>query len=556
MSTPDQDGAADNLVLIGFMGSGKSSIARELANLTGRRSVDTDYLVSKGQGLPIPVIFARHGESYFRERESEALRSLQASRRLIIATGGGIVLREENVPLLRGLGCVVWLRANEEVLYERVQRNAKRPLLQTANPRATLAEFLLKRDPQYAACADVTIDTTPHSHAEVAEIVLGLAGRFFAARRQARSPDRGRRVKEAIVEHALGLGFALCRVARCGPPKHGAQFLEWLDEGMAGEMETWLARSSHKRVNPEEVLPGARAVVVLAMNYWQGPVADPSRAADDHGPGGRIARYAWGGDYHDLIQEKLRAMDVFLQTLGGRQRYYVDTGPVLERDFAADAGAGWQGKSTMLLHPELGTWYFLAELLTTLDLTPDAPVTPRCGSCTRCLDACPTGAIRREEPYKLDARRCVSYLTIELKGSIPLEFRPLIGDRIYGCDDCLEACPWNRFAEASREAVFQARAGTTGWVLRDYLALTDEGFRELFRGSPIKRTKRRGFLRNVCVALGNVGGAADLPALERAADGRRTIDRRTRLWAIEQIRIRIGMIGHSAFVIRSLFLLP
>lgn len=345
-------------------------------------------------------------------------------------------------------------------------------------------------------------------------------------------------MKPGVVEHALGLGFALCKVAQCTPPRHGAAFLEWLDNGMAGEMGTWLDRSKHKRVDPQEVLPGARSVVVLAMNYWQGPPPASPVLKGDVGVGGRIARYAWGSDYHDLIEAKLCALDGFMQSLGGRQRYYVDTGPVLERDFAAEAGAGWQGKSTMLLHPELGTWYFLAELLTTLELTPDAPVPPRCGSCTRCLDACPTGAIRHDQPYRLDARRCVSYLTIELKGSIPLELRPLIGDRIYGCDDCLEACPWNRFAKVSREATFQARPGTTGWALRDYLALTDEDFRELFRGSPIKRTKRRGLLRNVCVALGNVGDTTDLPALRRAAQDAEPLIVEHAFWAIEQIERR------------------
>ena len=340
-------------------------------------------------------------------------------------------------------------------------------------------------------------------------------------------------MKPAVVAHALSLGFSLCRVARCGPPRHGAAFVEWLDGGLAGEMEPWLARSKHRRLDPQEVLPGARSVVVLALNYWQGPDARPVPG------GGRIARYAWGDDYHDLIGEKLRALDAFMAGLGGQQRYYVDTGPVLERDFAAEAGAGWQGKSTMLLHPELGTWYFLAELLTTLDLDADPPQPSRCGRCTRCLDACPTGAIRHDQPYRLDARRCVSYLTIELKGSIPEEFRPLIGDRIYGCDDCLEACPWNRFAQASREAAFQSRAGTAaGFLLRDYLALTDETFRELFRGSPIKRTKRRGFLRNVCVALGNVGTADDLPALERAAADHEPLIVEHARWAIERINGR------------------
>ncbi len=211
---------------------------------------------------------------------------------------------------------------------------------------------------------------------------------------------------------------------------------------------------------------------------------------------------------------KLEQLSAFLAERGGAQKCYVDTGPILERDYAAEAGIGWHGKSTMLVDPKLGTWFFLAEILTTLDLPPDAPQPARCGTCTRCITACPTGAIT--DAHRLDARRCISYLTIELKGSIPLELRPLIGDRIYGCDDCLDACPWNRFAAVSREAAFAARPANS-MPLRDYLSLDDIQFRALFRGSPIKRIKRRGFLRNVCVALGNTGDAADLPALQRVS---------------------------------------
>ncbi len=342
-------------------------------------------------------------------------------------------------------------------------------------------------------------------------------------------------MKAALVEQAQALGFSLCRVARCAPPVHGASFVTWLDDGMAGEMTPWLERGSQKRLDPQAVLPGARSMVVLALNYWQG---ERQTSLAEIPARGRIARYAWGDDYHGLIEAKLQALDAFLQTAGGVQRWYVDTGPVLERDFAAEAGAGWHGKSTMLLHPELGTWYFLAEILTTLDLLPDAPVPPRCGSCTRCLDACPTGAIRRDRPYHLDARLCISYLTIEHRGAIPLELRPLLGDRIYGCDDCLDACPWNRFAQVSREAAFQARPGTAGLALRDYLRLSEDDFRALFRGSPIKRTKRRGLLRNVCVALGNVGSPADLPALQQTAAGEEEMIAEHARWAISRIAER------------------
>ncbi len=342
-------------------------------------------------------------------------------------------------------------------------------------------------------------------------------------------------MKAALLEHARELGFALCRVARCAAPPHAPAFTQWLDDGMAGEMTPWLERGEQKRADPQLVLDGARSVIVLALNYWQGPSPPTLPGAPSTG---RVARYAWGDDYHELIAQKLRALDCYLQTLGGVQRCYVDTGPILERDFAAQAGAGWHGKSTMLLHPELGTWYFLAEILTTLDLEPDAPVPPRCGSCTRCLDACPTGALRRDRPLTLDARLCISYLTIEHKGAIPLELRPLMGDRIYGCDDCLDACPWNRFAQVSREAAFRARPGTVGMALRDYLAMSQEDFSAAFKGSPVKRTKRRGLLRNVCVALGNVGTPDDLPALTRAATQEEPLVAEHARWAIERIHAR------------------
>jgi epoxyqueuosine reductase len=293
----------------------------------------------------------------------------------------------------------------------------------------------------------------------------------------------------------------------------------------------WLERNKERRMDPQQVLPGARSVVVLAMNYWQGEAAETGGA----GARGRVARYAWGDDYHDLMEGRLRELDAWLAARGGVQKRYADTGPVLERDFAALAGAGWQGKSTMLISRELGTWFFLAEILTTLEIVADAPAPDRCGTCERCMTACPTGAI--SAPRQLDARRCISYLTIELKGPIPVEFRELIGDRIYGCDDCLAACPWNRFARASHETAFAARAGVR-LSLTEMLALSEEQFRAVFRGSPIKRLKRRGLLRNVCVALGNVGTGHDLPALERAARDPEPLIREHAEWALGRIRER------------------
>lgn len=313
-------------------------------------------------------------------------------------------------------------------------------------------------------------------------------------------------------------------------------------------------------MDPQQVLPGARSVIVLAMNYWQEgkgsglglsdaliqerfpkPRPDPDNAAlensePESGPSGRIARYAWGDDYHDVIEKKLAELDAWLIERGGRQRCYVDTGPILERDFAALAGIGWHGKSTMLIHPKLGTWFFLAEILTTLEIEPDEALGDHCGKCARCINACPTQAITA--PHRVDARRCVSYLTIENKGPIPEEFRTRIGDRIYGCDDCLSACPWNRWAVESRESAFAAREFVHGWTLREFLTLDDDGFRALFRKSPIKRVKRRGFLRNVCVALGNIGDRDDLPALEKAAADPEPLIAEHAAWAIARIRER------------------
>jgi epoxyqueuosine reductase len=346
----------------------------------------------------------------------------------------------------------------------------------------------------------------------------------------------GSELKRKLIDFAKKIGFDSCRVAVCGPPPHANEFGHWLRDGAAGEMG-YMQRGEEKRRDPQNVLPGARSIIVLALNYWQGQQGAADTAASTAAMG-RIARYAWGDDYHDLIAGKLDKIDNFLRGFSGTQKCYVDTGPVLERDYAALAGIGWHGKSTMLIDERLGTWFFLAEVLTTLALPADAPVRDRCGTCERCMKACPTGAITG--PYKLDARRCISYLTIELKGPIPIEFRSLIGDRIFGCDDCLDACPWNRFAQVSRESAFASRRSTVGMALAEYLNLSDAEFRALFRDSPIKRIKRRGFVRNVCVALGNVGDLDDLPALQRAALDAEPLVAEHANWAIGRIRERFN----------------
>lgn len=335
-------------------------------------------------------------------------------------------------------------------------------------------------------------------------------------------------IKSALVAKARSLGFDDCRVAPALPAAHRDLYEQWIAEGKHGDM-AWMARNIERRTDPRIVLPGAQSVIVLALNYYQGS-----------GPqtGWRIARYAWNDDYHDLIEKKLRELDAFLISQGGTQKPYVDTGPVLERDFASEAGLGWGGKSTMQIHRQLGTWFFLADILTTLDLPADTPAQDRCGKCTRCIVACPTQAITA--PRRMDARRCISYLTIESKGPIPPEFRRAIGDHIYGCDACLDACPWNRHAQESREVAFQARESVFSKSLRDFLTLTDDEFRALFAKSPIKRIKRPAFLRNVCVALGNTGTQDDLPALEAAAADPHPLIAEHAAWAITEIRVRHG----------------
>src|SRR6266516_1428294 len=350
-------------------------------------------------------------------------------------------------------------------------------------------------------------------------------------------------LKAQLVSFARQIGFDSCRIAVCNPPAHATEFRKWLRQDGHGEMN-YMQRGEEKRCDPQKVLPGAKSIVVLALNYFQGEEIrrSPASAKLRHGrqtaATGRIARYALGDDYHDVIEAKLDKIDQFLRDFGGQQKCYVDTGPILERDHAAQSGIGWHGKNTMLIDEQLGTWFFLAEILTTIELPADDPVPDRCGTCDRCIKACPTGAITA--PHRLDARRCISYLTIELKGSIPLELRPLVGDRIFGCDDCLDACPWNRFAQVSHETAFAARHSTLGMSLREYLEVTDAEFRAVFKNSPIKRIKRRGFLRNVCVALGNAGDVSDIPALKRALADEEPLIAEHAEWAIHQIRSRQG----------------
>jgi len=333
--------------------------------------------------------------------------------------------------------------------------------------------------------------------------------------------------KKNIQLIAQQLGFDDCRVSQVREAAHAAHYRQWIADGCAQDMK-WLERGVDRRTNPALVVDGACSVVSLAMNYFPGP--------ENPNVDYRIARYAWNEDYHDLMESKLKELNETMLDMGGLQRFYSDTGPMLERDFATSAGLGWNGKSCVQIHKKLGTWFFLAEIITTLDLPPDEPFGNHCGSCTRCMSACPTNAIT--EPHRVDARRCISYLTIENSGPIPLEFRKAIGDRIYGCDTCLDVCPWNRFAQISRETKFHARQLIFQHQLRDFLEMDDEAFRIVFAKSPIKRIKRVKLLRNVCVALGNVGTHKDLPALKRAVEDPDPLIAEHATWAVAQIEER------------------
>jgi epoxyqueuosine reductase len=330
----------------------------------------------------------------------------------------------------------------------------------------------------------------------------------------------------SLKARARELGFDACGITAADPAPRADFYRQWLADGRAGEMQ-WMGREPDRRGDPRVVLPGARSLIVAGMNYWQ-----PQPAGR-----GRIARYALGDDYHAILQEKLEALAGEIRAAGADARVYVDTGPILEKPLAARAGLGWQGKSTMLIHRDFGPWLLLGEIITTLDLAPDAPAADRCGTCERCVTACPTGAITG--PYQLDARRCIAYLTIELKGSIPEELRPLIGDRVYGCDECLDVCPWNRFAQTTREARFLAPVSDGRDQLRDLLEITAAEFKRRFARRPILRVKRRGLLRNVCVVLGNIGTADDLPALRRAEQHEEPLVREHAAWAVRRIEERV-----------------
>jgi epoxyqueuosine reductase len=358
---------------------------------------------------------------------------------------------------------------------------------------------------------------------------------------------------ERIKTKAHDLGFDLIGIAPAERAPHAEAYRRWLERGYQAGM-AWLARNPERREDPRQVVTGAQSVVVVGLSYfvlnppdelWQ----DPAR--------GRIARYAWGLDYHDLMLPRLRELADFIDRETGRarrQRSYVDTGPVLERDFAAQAGLGFIGKNSLLISPQLGSYLFLGEILVDLELDYDEPpkdpdggascrVGPpgqskrvgTCGHCTRCLDICPTHAF--PAPYILDSNRCISYLTIEHKGSIPEAMRPLLGNWIFGCDECQEFCPWvRRFSRPTTADFLQYDPEQVAPKLVELIALDEAAFRARFKGTPLHRPKRRGLLRNVAVALGNWGSPEALPVLEQVAQDAEPLIREHATWAIGRIQ--------------------
>ncbi len=338
-------------------------------------------------------------------------------------------------------------------------------------------------------------------------------------------------LKERLRAEALAEGFDAVRFARAGAvPGAGAGLAAFLGKERHGAMD-WLARDAARRADPLTLWPQARSVIVLGVNY--GPERDPREMLAKTGSG-TISVYAQGDDYHDVIKKALKRLAGRIATeFGVDVKVFVDTAPVMEKPLAQAAGMGWQGKHTNLVSRDFGSWLFLGSIFTTLEIAPDAAEEDHCGGCRRCLDVCPTDAF--PAPYEIDARRCISYLTIEHKGHIPREFREPMGNRIYGCDDCLAVCPWNKFAQLARETKFHARETLREPALAELARLDDAAFRALFRASPVKRIGRDRFMRNVLIAIGNSGDASLAAEAERLLDDASPLVRASAVWALSRL---------------------
>lgn len=343
---------------------------------------------------------------------------------------------------------------------------------------------------------------------------------------------QGENIAQRIKAQATALGFAACGIARAdAAPQTAERLAQWLEEGCHGNM-IWMEERAAERGSPQSLWPQVRSVIMLGMSY--APARDPLALAAEQDVG-RISSYAQGQDYHDVVKKALKALARWMiDEAGGELKVFVDTAPVMEKPLAEAAGLGWQGKHSNLVSREHGNWLFLGAIYTTLELETDGPAKDRCGSCNACQRACPTDAF--PAPYRVDARRCISYLTIEHKGPIPEEFRAAIGNRIYGCDDCLAVCPWNKFANsAAANKAFLSRAELVAPHLGDLLDLDDAGFRAVFAGSPIKRIGRDRMVRNAAIAAGNSGNAQFQPQLERLADDESEVVCDAARWALKRI---------------------
>jgi epoxyqueuosine reductase len=341
----------------------------------------------------------------------------------------------------------------------------------------------------------------------------------------------GEALKRALVSRAGQLGFDIVRVA--GPdsiPLAPERLRAWLEAGHHGSME-WMQETAGRRSDPRALWPEVRSVILLGLNY--GPTEDPL-AALARKDRGSISVYARNRDYHDVIKGKLKEAAGFLAARAGSDvKVFVDTAPVMEKPLAEAAGLGWQGKHTVIVSREFGNWLFLGAIFTTAELPADPPERDHCGSCRRCLDVCPTDAF--PAPYQLDARRCISYLTIEHKGHVPAELRPGIGNRIFGCDDCLAVCPWNKFARAGREARLMQRDDLAALPLKELARLDDSAFRAKFSGTPIKRTGRDRFVRNVLIAIGNSGDPGLAEEALRLLNDSSPLVRAMAVWALARL---------------------
>jgi epoxyqueuosine reductase len=337
--------------------------------------------------------------------------------------------------------------------------------------------------------------------------------------------------REAIRAFALAEGFDVARFAKAASPERaGERLRDYLDRGRHGDMG-WMEANAERRADPLTLWPEAKSVLVVGLNY--GPSHDPLTILGER-ERGAISVYAQGDDYHEVMKKKLRRVAEFIaETFSVEVKLFVDTAPVMEKPIAAAAGLGWQGKHTNLVSRDFGSWLFLGSVFMALEVEPDAREDDHCGQCRRCLDVCPTDAF--PEPYQLDARRCISYLTIEHKGHIAREFREAIGNRIYGCDDCLAVCPWNKFASQSREMRLAARAELERPRLADLAELDDPGFRELFRASPVKRIGRDRFMRNVMIAIGNSGDAALADIARDMLEDSSPLVRAMAVWALSRL---------------------